>query len=203
MNQFTKEMLTKIEEYAFSKGFIKKGKQSFLRKNSSLKREELWSVQIRKGRSPYQDQDYISTAVGIYYPEVRKLEKKVIKDFLYAYPIIGGATGIFTNSSNYEEFQVVDSVSVKLAFEKIINEFEEGGIGLFNSFPNLESISDGIITKHHWLDTCFLNPNVREKITIASIMFVCHGKESAIKWLELNILNENEGKDILERFSEL
>lgn len=137
------------------------------------------------------------------FPRSKKIEKKIIKDFLNSYPLIGGATGLFTNSQNYVEYEVFDYHSGRLALEKLINEFEDGGISLFDTFSDLQSIMDGINTKHIWLSEYFINTGLREKITIACVLFVCNGKDTSVKWLENNISNENKKEDILEKFLKL
>lgn len=199
MNSYTLKLLKEIEDYANSIGFLKTGKMSF-RKTESSTIENLWTIHIRKGRSPYIDYDYISSTVGIYSKEVRKFEKKIKIDFLNSYPLIGGATGLFTNKSEYDEFSVFGNESSKIALKKIILEFEEGGLSLFNKFNTLENIISGIESQHSWLSDYFKSITIREKITIACLIFVNSGKQHAINWLESNLKDGLEEKILLEKF---
>ncbi|MCM0667480.1 hypothetical protein [Flavobacterium tyrosinilyticum] len=171
MNNFTLQLLKQIEDYANSKGFSKIGKMSF-RKIESTTIENLWSIQIRKGRAPYMNYDYVSSTAGIYSKVVRKLEKKIISDFLNSYPLVGGATGLFTDFNEYDEFAVFDNETLNITFEKLILEFENGGLALFNKFNTLENIISGIDSKHYWFSDYFKNVTIRQKITIACMLFV-------------------------------
>lgn len=183
MNKYTEKTISTIHGFLKQFGFSKKSKLSFSRKQAP-KREESFSISIRKGRAPYNNYDYISINVGIYYPEVKKMEKELISNFLNSYPIIGGAVSLYTKSQKYEEYPVFDEASSDYAYKGIIQEIKEGGFVLFNTFPDLNSILLGISNKHEWLKDYFLNLDTRTKITIASMMVIEHGKEQAIEWIK-------------------
>lgn len=202
-NEFTAKALTAIGDFLATKGFSKKGKGIYIRRSAAEAREDLITLKIKNGSGPKEHFDYLSLKAGIYYPEVRKLEKNIVNDSLISYPLAGGPMSLYTTASHLESYPVSDEESLKIALEKLLGQLEEGGLVFFDTFPDLQSIVEGINNKHRWLRNYFLSAGTREKISIAAMVFKASGKDAAITWLQHNVETPGEQQALISQFEKL
>lgn len=184
-------IINKTETILINNHFIKRGnKNSYVKKNKNdYNRQEHIDF---NGRQHREDKDaiFITGTVGIYYPSVRKIYALLLKDHLSDYPIIAGNMGNFipNGKSMYVYYK---EGSNDLDVEKEIEEnLIKGAFYLLETFPDLNSIYEGILNHHPFLRNFYLNVDYSTKILIVSIIYILYGKEKACLYLKENIEEE-------------
>ncbi|SEK23829.1 hypothetical protein SAMN04487910_0044 [Aquimarina amphilecti] len=195
MNNLLESVKDKVGSFLIDKGYTKRGKNDFIRKEKLHKREEVISFSSRKGRAPHTGQTYIGITSGIYYKEVNSLDKKIIQDFLNSYPIITGSISHFKDTdNNFISIPINNSDQVESIANEIIENIKDGGFNLFNKFPTLESILDGIEKKHEWLNDYHKFIKIRRQVRIAAMSLLIKDKDTAIHWFKENSLASEKSK---------
>ncbi|MDR1273919.1 MAG: hypothetical protein LBK12_05150 [Odoribacteraceae bacterium] len=187
-----------IQKYLADKDFTLRG-GDFVRKKSPFKREECIILYSRRSRAPY-DYVEITALCNIYYKEVNALDKKVVADFLNAYPIIAGSIGYFKeNGPNYFFINIASVSEVDHVVQEIIKNITEGAFNLFNNiYPTLESIVEGIRLKKPFLRD-YIKPSLRESVRIAAMLYLTENKENALAWFEDSAPDEKDKSLFLEK----
>lgn len=183
------QIINPVSSFLTDVGFVKRGKHDFVRKyKDDFDRIEKLSFTSRRHRED-KNVIYVGCMVGIYYPNVRKVEKTFIKDHLSDYPIIAGSVSHFSDSKEYLSVIYKEGVNDKEVIDKIIFEIEHGGFNLLNTFPDLKSIYLGILHQHPYLYSYYNVYNERLLLTFASITYLTAGKDETKLFLEENIQN--------------
>lgn len=201
MNELLEAVKDKVGAFLIDKGYTKRGKNDFIKKEKLHKREEVISFSSRKGRAPHTDQTYIGITSGIYYKEVNSLDKKIVQDFLNSYPIIAGSIGHFKNTdSKFISIPISNTDQIESVSNEIICNIEDGAFNLFKTFPTLESILEGIDTKNEWLNDYHKFIKIRRQVRIATMYLLTEDKNKAIQWFKENSLDTEKSKsEILEK----
>ncbi|AXT55686.1 hypothetical protein D1815_07940 [Aquimarina sp. AD1] len=195
MNKLLDSIKDKVGLFLMDKGYTKRGKNDFIKKEKLHKREEVISFSSRKGRTPHTDQTYIGVTSGIYYMEVNSLDKKIIQDFLNSYPIITGSIGHFKDTdNNFISIPINNSDQVESVANEIIENIKDGGFNLFNKFPTLESILKEIDNKHEWLNDYHKFKKIRRQVRISAMHLLVTDKSTAIQWFKENSLDTEKSK---------
>ncbi len=199
MNKLLESVIEQVEIFLLDKGYSKKGKDSFVKKNKENGREEKISFSHRRGRGDYSDWIYIGVTSGIYFKKVNTLDRKIIKDFLNSYPIVSGSIGHFKNSNSgfisipINSFEQINEVS-----KIIIDNIREGAFNLFNTYPDLKSIISGIQENHEWLKDYSKSLDFRGYIRLAAMYRIEKNKEFAILWFKQNAPNDERKVQIIK-----
>ncbi|MBW1296760.1 hypothetical protein [Aquimarina litoralis] len=201
MNELLEAVKNKVGSFLIDKGYTKRGKNDFIKKEKLHKREEVISFSSRKGRAPHTDQTYIGITSGIYYKEVNSLDKKIVQDFLNSYPIIAGSIGHFKNTdSKFISIPISNTDQIESVSNEIISNIEDGAFNLFKTFPTLESILKGIDAKNEWLNDYHKFIKIRRQVRIATMYLLTEDKNKAIQWFKENSLDTEKSKsEILEK----
>jgi hypothetical protein len=197
MNELFFKVIEETQDYLMSKSFSRKGKSDFIRKfPKEYKREELISFSFVKSKD-MEGVIFIEIIVGIYYPTVKKVEKEIISDFINSYPIISGSAGHFTKENIYTSVPISRIDEIETVKKKLFTYLEEGAFNLFNLFPTIKSIADGILNKNEHLYQYHKFYKLRNLITASCILIVAYGFDKTQLWIEENIKEEDEKKILL------
>ncbi|WP_299219270.1 hypothetical protein [uncultured Aquimarina sp.] len=201
MNELLEAVKDKVGSFLIDKGYTKRGKNDFIKKEKLHKREEVISFSSRKGRAPHTDQTYIGVTSGIYYKEVNSLDKKIIQDFLNSYPIISGSISHYKQEeSGYLSIPIYSASQIDSVANEIIENIEKGAFNLFSKYPDIESLVKGIENKDEWLNDYHKHLDFRESIRIATMYLLAENKDAAIKWFKENASDSEKTKpEILEK----
>jgi hypothetical protein len=197
------KLILQVQDALLVAGFVKKGDTRFTRKiKADYGREELISFTARAHRSDSKA-IYISCTVGLYYPVVRKTEKFFVDDHLAKYPLVAGSISHFSNEKKFmsELYKPGENESELRSY--ITRELELGAFRLINTFPDLNSIYQGIVEKHPYLSDYHQVYSERENLTIVSIILVLQGKEKAIQWIESSFRQDSIKESIIQKVREI
>jgi len=182
MNELFKEVIAEIKPLLIEQGFKGLGKSDFVRDTKDpFKRRE--KISIHYIINPCGG-IFISAAVGLYYPEVSKIQKIIINDHLIDYPLVASSVGHYTPENNYTSIPLANEEMVSDVVKDLLATINKGGSELFNTLPSLESIYEGILNKHPYLEDEWKFPRNRTHITISSIICLLKGNEQGILWLQ-------------------
>lgn len=189
------ESIVKIIESRMMKyDFVSKGKDSFVRKNAD--KEEKIALSYRRGKGVgFENTIYISAMANITFSNLNKEEKKIIKDSLNSYPIIGGSAKHF-----YDEDPGYLSIAVdeNSDDEEVVNELmfyiENGAFKLFEKYNSLKEILNSIENEDKHFDDFHKFLDFRNAIRLATIKYIVEGKDVAISWFE-NLKMSSEDLD--------
>ncbi|WP_289063032.1 hypothetical protein [uncultured Zobellia sp.] len=183
MNELFEAAKTEVGKFLTKKGYIKKGKNNFVKKEKLYKREEVIAFSSVSGKAPRPEITSINITSGIYYKEVNFLDKKIVKDFLNSYPIVSGSIGHFKNeNSGYFSVPIDDISQLSRVSTEIIENVELGAFSLFERYSSLGDIIKAIEEKEEWLKDYHKFLNFRESIRLAAMYCLVCSKNEAIEW---------------------
>ncbi|WKX76207.1 hypothetical protein [Zobellia laminariae] len=199
MNELFEAVKTEVGKFLTEKGYVKRGKNDFVKKGKLYKREEVITFSSVSGKAPRPDITSINITSGIYYKEVNSLDKKIIKDFFNSYPIVSGSIGHFKNeNSGYFSVPINQITQVNRVSKEIIETVELGAFNLFKKYSTLEDILKAIDKKEDWLKDYHKFLNFRESIRLAAIYCLTYNKNEAIEWFNNNAPDNVKKAEALE-----
>lgn len=198
LSDILEEVVSEFRPLLLERQFAEKGKRDFVKKiKSDFNRQEKVTFSARLHRSD-PDTIYVACTIGLYYPDVKKIEHFFIDDHLLKYPIFAGSISHFSASNMFLSVPYKSGVNLTSVVDEIKNELEAGAFNLTGIFPTLESIYLGIVNKHPFLYTFYNSYNERELLTVTCIVLLLYGKDQALAWAQENFRAGNYKDGIIE-----
>jgi len=203
MDDFIEQFLQKLDLKLQRRHYLKNGKSTFTRKvKSPDKKNEVITLNFRLSRTPGSNDRFIGITASLYFPDVRKIEKMFIQDFMNSYPLIGGPAYTFYNEQSQDiTIPLNPYLDQEHVLAKVNNQIEEGAFNLFQRYNTLKGLWDGINKQDQWLHKYHVHRDTRHTLTIICISLIVNGINFTKGWIENNFdLREIEKYSIFDKF---